>query len=80
MKDMNATKTQLIVTTGTNLFQYRMPRNLKVSHVPKSHTLSRKTMLTIRNLSWPKSKEKILTALLTAKTMKVNAKYCKPSL
>ena len=48
---INAIKTQLIVTTGTNLFQHRMPRNLKVSHVPKSHTLSRKTMLTIRNLS-----------------------------
>ena len=79
MKDINATKTQLIATTGTNLFQYRMPRNLKVSHVPKSHTLSRKTVLTIRNLSWPKSKEKMLTSLLTATPMKVNSKYCKPS-
>ena len=24
----------LIVTTGTNSFQYRIPRNLKLSHVP----------------------------------------------
>ena len=31
---------------------------------------------TIRNLSWPKSKEKILTSLLTATTMKINSKYC----
>ena len=44
--------------------------------MPKAHTLSRKTMLTIRNLSWPKSKAKILTSLLTATTM--NSKYCKP--
>ena len=79
IKEVNATKTQLIVTTATNLFQYGMPRNLTLSHVPKSHTLSRKTMLTIRNLSWPKSKEKILTSLLTATTMKVKSKYCKPS-
>ena len=59
IKEINATETQLIVTTGRNIFQYRMPRNLKVSHVHKSHTLSRKTALTIRNLSWPKSKEKM---------------------
>jgi len=51
-----------VVATGTNLLQHRMPRNLKLSHAPKSHTLSRKTMLTIRN-SWPKSKEKLLTSL-----------------
>ena len=62
MKEINVTKTQLIVTTGKNLFQYRMPRNLKLSHVPKSHTLSRKTMLTIRNLSWPKSKDIDITS------------------
>jgi len=43
----NAITTQLVVTTGTNLFQHQMPRNLKLSHVPKSHTLSRKTMLTM---------------------------------
>ena len=43
-----------------------------------SHILSRKTILTIRNLSWPKSKEKILTSLLTATTMKMNSKYSKP--
>ena len=55
MKEINAIKTQLVVTTGTNLFQHRLPRNLKLSHVPKkSHTLSGKTMLTIQNLSWPK--------------------------
>ena len=42
-----------------------------------SHILSRKTMLTIRNVSWPKSKEKILTSLLTATTIKMNSKYCK---
>ena len=74
MKEINGIKTQLVVTTGTNL----IPRNLKLSHVPRSHTLLRKTMLTIRNPSWPKSKEKILTSLLTATTMKTNSKYCKP--
>ena len=63
----------------TNLFQHRKPRNLKLSHVPKSHILSRKTMLTIRHLSWPKSKEKTFTSLLTATTMKMNSKYCKTS-
>ena len=26
---MNSIKTQLVVTTGTNLFQHRMPRNSK---------------------------------------------------
>ena len=31
MKGINAIKTQLVVTTGTNLFQHRMPRNLKLS-------------------------------------------------
>ena len=76
---INAIKTQLVVTTGTNLFKHWMPRNLKLSHVPKSHTLSRKTVLTIRNLSWPKSEEKILTSLLTAAKMKINSKYCQPS-
>ena len=30
MKEINVTKTQLIVTTGKILFQYRMPRNLKL--------------------------------------------------
>ena len=54
MKEINAIKTQLVMTTGTNLLQHRLPRNLKLSYVPKSHTLSRKTMLTIRNLSWAK--------------------------
>ena len=34
----------------------------------------------IQNLSWPKSKEKILTSLLTVTRMKMNSKYCKPSL
>ena len=33
------------MTTGTNLIQHRIPRNVKLSHVPKSHTLSRKTIL-----------------------------------
>ena len=73
-KGINAIKTQLVVTTGTNLLQHRIPRNLKLSHVPKFHTLSRKTILTIRNLCWAKSKEKILTSLLTATTMKMNSK------
>ena len=77
--EINAIKTQLVVTTGTNLLQHQMPRNLKLSHVPKSHTLSRETILTIQNLSWPKSKEKILTSLLTATMMKMNLKYCQPS-
>ena len=72
-------KTQLPETSGTNLLQHRMPRNLKLSHVPKSHTLSRETILTIRNLSWLKSKDKILTSLLTATTMKMNMKYCQAS-
>ena len=54
MKEINAIKTQLVMTTGTNLLQHRMPRNLKLICVPKSHTLSRKTMLTIRSPSWPK--------------------------
>ena len=51
VKEINAIKTQLVVT------------------------------VTIRNLSWPKSKEKILTSLLTATTMKMktNSKNCKPS-
>ena len=31
---INAIKTQLVVTTGTNLFQHRVPRNLELSHVP----------------------------------------------
>ena len=52
-----------------------MPRNLKLSQVPKSHTLSRKTILTIRNLSWPKSKEKILTSILTA-TTNLHPSFC----
>ena len=43
--------------TGTILFQHRMPRYLKLSHVPKSHTLSRMIILTVRNLSWPKLKK-----------------------
>ena len=48
-------------------------------HNKGNHILSRKTMLTIRNLSWPKLKEKILTSLLTATTMNMNSKHCKPS-
>ena len=45
--EFHAIKTQLVVTIGKKLFQHMMPRNLKLSHVPKSYTLSRKTMLTI---------------------------------
>ena len=26
------------MTTGTNFFKHRVPSNLKLSHVPKSHT------------------------------------------
>ena len=40
-----------------------------------SHT-EQTGMLVDCNLSWPKSKEKILTSLLTATTMKINSKYC----
>ena len=32
-----------------------------------------------RHSWWPKSMEKILTSPLTATTMKMNSKYCKPS-
>ena len=78
IKEIKAIKAQLVETTGTNLLQQGMPRNLKLSYVRMSHTLSRKTILTILNLSWPKSKEKILASLLTATTMKMNSKYCKP--
>ena len=33
IKEINAIKTQLVVTTGTNLFQYWMQKNSKLSHV-----------------------------------------------
>ena len=39
VKEINAIKTQLVVTIETNLLQHWMPRNLKLSQVPKSHTL-----------------------------------------
>ena len=54
MKEMNAIKTQLVMTTGTNLFQHWMQKNSKLN----------KTELTL---------------LLTATTLKMNSKYCKPS-
>ena len=31
MKEINAIKTQLVVTTGTNLFQHRMQKNSKLN-------------------------------------------------
>ena len=33
IKEINAIKTQLVVTTGTNLFQHWMQKNSKLSHV-----------------------------------------------
>ena len=33
----------------------------------------------INAINYAKSKEKILTSFLTAATMKMNPKYCKPS-
>ena len=49
MKKINAIKTQLVVTTGTNLFQHWMQNS------------------------------KLNKTVLTATTMKMNSKYCKPS-
>ena len=54
MREINAIKTQLVVTTGTNLFQYWMQKNSKLNKTE-------------------------LTSLLTATTIKMNSKYCKPS-
>ena len=54
MKEINAIKTQLVATTGTNLFQHWMQKNSKMYKTE-------------------------LTSLLTATTMKMNVKYCKPS-
>ena len=51
------------MTTGTNLFQQRLPRNLKtelcaqVSYSVEKAQARKRTVLMIRNLSWPKSKE-----------------------
>ena len=50
MKKINAIKTQLVVTTGTILFQHWMQKNSKLNKT-----------------------------VLTATTMKMNSKYCKPS-
>ena len=33
IKEINAIKTQLVVTTATNLFQHWMQKNSKLSHV-----------------------------------------------
>ena len=33
IKEINAIKTQLVVTTGTNLFQHWIQKNSKLSHV-----------------------------------------------
>ena len=54
IKEINAIKTQLVVTTGTNLFQHWMQKHSKLNKTE-------------------------LTSLLTATTMKMNSKYCKPS-
>ena len=54
IKEINAIKTQLVVTTGTNLFQHWMQKHSKLN-------------------------ENELTSLLTATSMKMNSKYCKPS-
>ena len=54
MKEINAIKRQLVVKTGTNLFQHWMQKNSKLYKTE-------------------------LTSLLTATTMKMNSKYCKPS-
>ena len=54
IKEINAIKTQLVVTSGTNLFQHWMQKNSKLNKTE-------------------------LTSLLTATTMKMNSKYCKPS-
>ena len=54
MKEINAIKRQLVVKTGTNVFQHWMQNNSKLYKTE-------------------------LTSLLTATTMKMNSKYCKPS-
>ena len=71
-------KTQLAVTTRTNLFQLRNAQKFKnkpcaqVSYsVEKGYVDDSKSILA-------EIKEKKLTSLLTATTMKMNSKYCKP--
>ena len=54
MKEINAIKTQLVVTIGTNLFQHWVQKKSKLNKTE-------------------------LTSLLTATTMKMNSKCCKPS-
>ena len=48
-------------------------------HLKEINAIKTQLVVMIRNLSWPKSKEKIVTSLLKATMMKMNAKYCKPS-
>ena len=48
-------------------------------NIKEINTIKTQLVVTTGNLSWPKSKEKILTSLLTAATMKMNLKYREPS-
>ena len=46
MKKINAIKTQLVVTTGTNLFQHWMQKNSKLNKTELTSLLTATTMKT----------------------------------
>ena len=47
-------------------------------HLKEINAIKTQLVVMIRNLSWPKSKEKTVISLLKMTMTKMNLKYCKP--